>query len=272
MARLLVLASIFATGCTLAVSLDGLAGPPVIAGDGGVDATSAVDGAPTDAGTEAAVAVVGCARFPDAAFCQDFDDPKTALAPASWSDPPLDTTRGSASLVSEGASSAPNAVRLALTTTPTDCEYVQLSRSFADRFSALTTKVSARIDSGGAFLAVIAAPSSRSGPTYRVLLALADTKDGVYAAVQKHLNGNFTDFSSQTLVLTTPPIGRDLALSVELTGAPTPSVKLREGSQVLDLPAPSDLVIEDALVQIGPYCLGRPVAFTFDDLVVFTTR
>lgn len=279
MRRLVFLVS-FAAGCTLAVDLDGLAGDAQgggDGGDGGVEASVASDAATRDAGTEAgadadadtAAPAGACAGFPAASFCQDFDDSTTALTPTTWNSAPLAIAAGNATLVSEGAVSAPNAARVALTTPQNDCNTVQLSRLFPGQSSALTASVSVRPGGAGTFLAVIAAPSSTKGATYRVLLSIPPENNRVNAFVQMHLNGTFTGFAFDVLPLAQPPIGRNLALTVELAGAPNPSIKVHEGKQVVTLPAPSDLLILNAVVAIGPYCELAPVAFTFDDLVVY---
>lgn len=273
--RGLVFGVCFAAGCTLAVDLDGLAGEAP-GGDSGLEGSAAIDAAPPDGGAEAgadadpeaAAPAVGCARFPDASFCQDFDDAKAALASATWNGPPLAIATGSATLTAEGAVSVPNAARIALTMPVTDCNTVQLSRLFPGRSSALTTSVSVRPGGAGTFLAVIAAPSTTTGATYRVLLSIPPENNRVNAFVQMHLNGTFSGFSFDVLPMTLPPVGRNLALTVELVGAPSPSVIVREGKQLVTLPAPSDLLIKDATVALGPYCESAPVAFTFDDVVV----
>lgn len=265
-----------AGGCSLVVGTDGLSGTavdaPTDAGgtlDALVEATTQADAG--DAG-DGAVAK-GCAAYADASFCQDFDDPTTALATSTWTDTDVGAAKGTITLVSAGAVSAPNAARLSLLDGTGGCRFEQLARRISGTFKTYSTRMTVRADTTGTFLAAVAAPSTMPGKSYRVLVSIFKpnaTESILRALVQQHDSGTFSDFFSASLPFDAPPFGRDLDVTVEMTAAPNAKILVREGSRMLPLSAPADLAFIDPRVEIGPYCSGAAQTFTFDDVVMFT--
>jgi hypothetical protein len=266
-----------AAGCSLVIGTDGLAGDATSTGptdaaspdaDASLDAPSS-DGATADASD---AGLRGCALYADASFCQDFDDPTTALSSTTWTLVDTADPAGTISLVEAGAVSLPNAARMELLDASNGCESLRLSRSFLGPLSGLTVRAAVRPEGLGDFLAVVAAPTSLPGPTYRVLVAFEKPGMSVgylSAFIQKHDSTGFTNFPSATLPFTSDPLGRDFVVSVEITAAPNPKVLVREGTRVLTLPAPADLAITDSRIDFGPYCQATSRTFTFDDIAIW---
>ncbi len=270
-----------AAGCSLVVGTDGLSGEapgigPSDAASGdapevSLDGAQATDAPALDGGD---AGLRGCALYPDATFCQDFDDPATALSVAPWSASDVGEPGGAITLVSAGAASPPNAARLALFDAGTGCKYIQLSKNFPGTFSGLTARLSVRPESNSNFLAVVAAPTSLPGASYRILVSfdkLAASKSQLYAFVQKYESGVFSDFSSGTIDYSIDPFGgQTFDVTVEMKAAPNASIIVREGARQLVLAAPPALKItSEARVDIGPYCSDMPATFTFDDVAVW---
>jgi hypothetical protein len=261
------------------VGTDGLAGGATATpgGDGGGVDAALVDGAqPPDASSDGgdAGAVRGCGLYPDATFCEDFDEPSTALSMSTWTDTSVGDPQGTITLVEAGAASPPSAARIALVSAATNCEYMKLSRSFVGALSRFETRFVVRPDTLGNFFVAVAAPSTTPGATYRVILSFEKpgTSTGYMSAfVQKHQGGTFSDFSVDTLPFTTDPLGKSFEVGVELTAAPNPKIIVREGTRALPLTTPADLAITNPRVDLGPYCQGEMTAFTFDDVAIWAT-
>lgn len=266
---------IAATGCSLVVSTDGLTGDTsgtpandAAAADASLDGAQAADGPLADAGLR------GCGLYTDATFCQDFDDPKTALAASTWTVADTADPGGTITLVEAGAVSAPNAARLSLLDTSGGCEYLRLSRAFTGSLSGLSTRFSVRPESEGIILALVAASSELPGATYRLLLGFdkpQGSKGQLYAFVQKHEAGVFSEFSSDSLPFDVDPFGRSFDITVEATVAPNAKVAVREGSRALTLAAPPALALTDARIDYGPYCRDKTTTVTLDDVVIWAT-
>lgn len=266
-----------AAGCSLVVDTSGLSGggsaggsdaatDTIATNDGALDGT-AVDGG--DAGAK------GCGRYADATFCQDFDDAATALTTPTWTASDVGEARGTITLVAEGASSAPNAARIALVSTVGDCNYLLLSKTFPGPVTSLITRVTVRVDVEDAFLVVVAKPTTAAGPSYRVIVGTERLAGGIfklYGFVQKYLAGTFSEFAVQTMPFDTTPFGRNLEITVELTTAPTRSIVIREGARTLTLPAPPDLDLDGPRFDLGPYCRRTQATFTYDDVAAWVVR
>lgn len=270
-----------AAGCSLVIGTEGLAGEapgptPYDAAafpdglDASLDGAQGTDGAAVVDGA----ALRGCGLYADASFCQDFDDPTTALSASTWTSADTAGPAGTITLVEAGAASQPNAARLALLDASNGCESLPLSKQFQGARSALKMRVAVRADGLGTFLAVVAAPSATPGNSYRVLLAFekpGSSTGYLSAFVQKHDASGFINITSNTLPFTSDPVGKDFVVGVEITAAPSASIIVREGGRALTLTAPSDLTIVDARVDLGPYCQAVARTFTFDDLAIWTT-
>lgn len=268
-----------AAGCSLVVGTDGLtgdaSGTPVndaAAADASLDGAQASDGPQAEGGDAGSR---GCGLYPDATFCQDFDDPRTALSASTWTVAETADPGGTITLVEAGAASAPNAARLSLLDTTSGCEYLRLSRELTGSLSGLSTRFSIRPDSGGIFLALVAASSELPGATYRVLVGFdrgPGSKGQLFAFVQKHEAGVFTEFSSSSLSFDADPYGRSFDIAVEVTAAPNAKVVVREGERALTLDAPPALALTDARIDYGPYCRGETTTVTLDDVVIWAAR
>lgn len=268
---------VVAAGCSLVVDTSDLSGGGSAGGsDAATDTIAAndasLDGTALDGGDAGAK---GCALYADAAFCQDFDDASTALTTTTWTDSDVAETRGTITLVAEGASSAPNAARIALVTTVGDCNYLRLSKTFLGSMTSFTTRLTVRPDSDDTFVVVVAKPTNLPGTSYRVIVGAERNGNGTYSLygfVQKYLAGVFSDSGGRSMIFDSTPIGRNLDITVEIATSPARSIVLREGTRALTLPAPIDLELNEPRFDLGPYCRATAAAFTFDDVAAWVVR
>ena len=261
-----------AIGCSLVVDVDGLTGGALDGGggtaDGAVESSpeSGPSGKPGDATDEGSPR--GCARFADASFCQDFDEPTSALSPPTWNAYLPDGSVGDFSLVTDGAVSAPNAARATLTSSTSDCGFNQLTRSFPGSFGTLMTRASIRVESNGIVFAVVAAQAEGAGRSYRVLLTI-ESDGALGIAVQQYDSGNFTDVYSTINPLDEDPFARSVDLSVAITMAPSPSIVVTAGAKTFVIPGPADLSIKNPDIEIGQYCRAIAARYIYDDVAVW---
>lgn len=267
-----------ATGCSIVIGTSGLSGGgnDAASGDAAATGDATSPGADGSQGADAAIGDAGargCALYTDATFCQDFDDPATALSASTWSS--TDTTKpgGTITLVAPGSVSTPNAARIELVDASSGCAYQQLSKEFPGARSSLTARFSVRPESTGFIVAIVAAPSELPGATYRLLLGFekAGTPGVLHAFVQQHQGGTFSDYAFDSLPFGSDPLGRSFEVSVEIKAAPDAKIVVREGGRTSMLNAPPSLAINDARIDLGPYCSDHAAAVSFDDVAVWTT-
>jgi hypothetical protein len=256
------------------VGTEGLSGDTATAsGDGGgLDAS--LDGAqPGDAMTTDANAR-GCALYPDATFCQDFDDPVTALSTTTWTSTDVGEPQGKIELVDAGAVSPPNAARIALVDAGAGCGYVQLSRKFQGTYAKMVARFSVRPETQGNFVAMVGAPSNLPVATYRVVLGIykpSASSGSLAVYVQKYQASTPSDFTSGEIPFDVDPYGRTIDVSIEMTASPNPRMVVTQDGKKLELAVPPTLPITDPRVDFGPYCRGTAAAFAFDDVAMWLT-
>jgi hypothetical protein len=263
-------------GCSLVVGTDGLSGETATAGGdgGGVDASH--DGAqPGDGGATTTDATArGCTVYPDATFCEDFDDPLTALSTTKWTSTDVGQPQGTIALVQAGAVSAPNAARLALVDAGAGCGFLKLARKFVGTYSSLLAHFSVRPETDGNFVAMVGAPANLPVATYRVILGIyrpSGSSGSLLAYVQKYVAGASSDFTSGEIPFDTDPLGRTIDMSIEMTASPNPRMVVTQGGKRLELAVPPTLPLSDPHVDFGPYCRGAASAFAFDDVAIWAT-
>lgn len=268
------IALVGASSCSLVVDTDGLAGVDEreagpLSEDGGPDARG--DGATNesatnqDASADVAADVQGCARYKDAAFCNDFEgvDP---LSSAVWTSADVDASVGTLGLTTSFSVSAPHAASFDVPASSPNCSYVLLYRRFNGVFSTLSTHVSLRVENSG-YAFSLSTSSTLANTSYQILV-LFDVGAAPTIRLQTVISGTPSDTAAIQLQPSTTPIGRWVDLSFEYKpGAHAFLVAVDDASVSLTVPA--DLRIETPSISVGPFCTGNAIRLQADDIAVF---
>ena len=277
--RLLVCLSVAAiAGCSLLTDLSSLSsGGPLTDGgatdDGPTSATTGDGGgeAGADSGGDGSVpGASGCARYPSATFCVDFDG-TNPLTPPTWTESDVQdpTPAGTISLTTAAPISAPNAARFELVTSVTKCRYLRLVKKLPGTFSGVVSRFDMRAEDPGVLfsLSVTVTPNLN----YTILIALGVDKL-VHLFAQQNVNGSITEIGGDNVDLDVAWVGRWINLALEYKSQPTKSVSLTvPGGRTLVVPLPATFVAIDPQVSIGPFCTGDLTRVTFDDFATWVT-
>ena len=139
--------------CSLLVDTEGLAGSSTIA-DAAPDTSSVtLDSSSADAKPEAASADAGCALYPDAAFCNDFEGPDP-LSTNVWTETDVGTSAGTIALTTDTSESPTHAASLSVPASSPGCTYLQLSRLFPGPSSRIAVDLRVLVHQKGGFLSL----------------------------------------------------------------------------------------------------------------------
>lgn len=263
--RLRVPLFLFATlaGCTVTTDLAGLVGPPLAEGDAAPPVTDAApEAGPT---TDASADVTGCARYPGAAFCVDFEQP-SSLSAGLWTESDEKSTNGTLGLTQTNVVSPRNAALFDLTKVGA-CSYLQNTKGMPGTFSAVTTRLDLRIETEGIFNTVSFSVSPKL--SFTLILAFGSNRS-VRLFLQKNDEGTLTESAGKDDTLDVDPLGRWLPVSMNAsssTGTATATI----ATKTIVLPLPGDFVLKDPFSTVGPYCSSKPQRATIDDVVITTT-
>jgi hypothetical protein len=255
--------------CSLFTDLGGFTG-----GDG-PDAAGPADGAapPGQGASDAAGADVpdapaatGCARFPGATYCNDFDrgDP---LGPLAWTAVDRDVPFGSIDVVSDDRVSAPSAARVVVSSSD-GCAFLTATRRTSGTFARVTARFAARPTTRGVFASFEAWVNDTT--FYDVLLA-SDGPTMLMAWVQEHRGGVQRDLDRTMLPLPVSMFARWNELAFEVETAPSRSIVIRADNQTATLPMPEDFALNEPRLVLGSWCSPIPTEMRFDDVAIFAT-
>ena len=276
--RLLVSLSVAAiAGCSLLTDLSGLSTGGALA-DGGASGDalpSPSDGGRGEAGGNSGgdggvPGASGCARYPSATFCVDFDG-TNPLAPPTWteSDALDPTPAGTISLTAAAPLSAPNAARFELLASGDKCRYLRLVKKLPGTFGGIVSRFDLRAQDPG----VLFATNVTVNPNLNFTLLIALGIDRlVHLFAQQNLNGTMTEIGGDNVDVDVPWAGRWIDLTLEYKSQPTKSVSVTvDGARPLVVALPASFVATDPEVMIGPFCAGDLTRATFDDFATWVT-
>ncbi len=229
-------------------------------GEAGPDATG--DGGVPEAS--------GCARYPGATFCADFDG-TNVFAPPTWTEnDALDPTpAGTISLTTTAPISAPNAARFELGKSVSTCRYLRLVKNLPGTFGGIVSRFDLRAEDPGVLFAMDVTVSPNL--SFTILIALGVDKL-INLFVQQHLNGNLTEVGGANVDLNVPWADRWIDLRLEYRSQPTKSVSLMvPGARTLVVALPATFVATDPRLMIGPFCTDMVMRATFDDVATWAT-
>lgn len=258
-------------GCTLTTDLSGLAGPPLAGGDAAppvivTDADADVD-ADAGANPEAPAPPTGCARYPGAAFCVDFEKP-SPLSTGTWTTSDENATNGTLGLTQTNVVSPTSAAFFDLTKVD-GCSYLQLTKRLPGTFSTVTTRLDLRIEGEGIFNTVNFSVTPRL--SFSLIIAFG-TNRAVRFFAQRNADGVFTELAGRTDGLDVDPFGRWLPVAITATASPAPAKATATiGTTTIVLPLPVDFVLKDPSSTIGPYCSNKLQRGTVDDVAITTS-
>ncbi len=263
-------------GCSLLTDLAGLSsgGPPndgratdAPRSEGGVTLEASTGG---EGGADGGVLAdaSGCARYPGATFCVDFDHPNDLATPPWTLNDALELPApGTIALTSTGPISAPSAARFDLADLAPDCQYLRLGKQVDGTFTKLTAHVAMRSENDGVYFTMHS--DAAANLSFSILVAMG-ISTSVRLFVQQRLNGTLTEIGNDDALFASSWVGQWLDLTLEYTDSPTKSVSLTvPGLRKLTVGLPSTFVALNPDVGIGPYCYAKAAAATFDDFAIF---
>ena len=241
-----------ALGCQLALSR-----PDDAAVTGATDA-----GTPTDAlGPTDDAGARGCARYPDAAFCVDFESAES-LGPRTWTTTWV-TDAAAIDLLDGGFESA-HAAAFSIAG-DASCANATLDRNIVKPFSRIVAKANLRLETPASSL--IFHFTGADGTQVNVVSSL-DSERRTFLVVQsiRSDGGSTTESSGADLVLT--PLGTWVEAELSLDMRTTPATARFTLADVATEPVPlSDgFAAEKPVFTLGAWCVGRTVRFAVDDV------
>lgn len=224
--------------------------------------SGAHDGAAGDADGSPA----GCAARLDATFCNDFESPNS-LTTSVWSS--VDSASGTIALTSSTSISPSHAATLVVQAGGSNCLYVRLTRRFPGSFKRISTDLFV-LSRSSAFIFSFSAGSSLASTSYQALLTF-ETGAGATMLLQKIASGTVSEVGRSRAALSASAQGRWARVSaeyVEVAGTLAFSV---DGVSGPSLSVPSDFVLEDPAIDLGPFCAQTGSEVLFDDVTVLAT-
>ena len=257
-------------GCSLFTDFGGLSGGPSVDA-GTTDGSRAVagDGAALDAADGGTTAdASGCARFPDASFCVDFDRP-AALTTGTWSEiEPTTPADRTIDLTTLAPVSPPNAAAIQLRNASAgDCKYLRLIRRFSGALTRTSVRFAVRAETSG--VVVSTTFGVRAGLSFDVLVSFDEDRQ-VHLFVQRNTNNNITEEGASNVFLASRLIGRWVEMTVDYTITPNAATVTVEG-QVATVPLRPDLIGRDPEASFGAFCAATPTQFAYDDVAITVT-
>jgi hypothetical protein len=237
---------------------DGGSGADVsAAGEGSVEA----DAAMVDGGTGQ-----GCARFADASFCVDFEQPDP-LSPMVWTAPRTSIDAGAIEITTERSVSPPHAASFVMRDGGPACDFLVLERSFTGDFQALRARASASVEVGGWFFVVQSHPSPFV--SYVFLVSMGEQSADMIVQ-QNGPDGGPTTLDIASIPFDTTPLGvfQDVVVEVD---ARTHSARLTVGTKSKSATLPAAFTAKDLRVTLGPFCHDRAQHVLVDDVAVWVT-
>ena len=266
-------------GCSLLVDTSNLAGTASnVLADAALDAAmeirtdaggAADAGAEADAHVDADATPTGCARYPDAAVCDDFDEPGSLSTPV-WTNADVDSSIGTLTLTTDASISPPSAASFFVRPNMPLCSYQTLFRRFLGTYR--TFSMQASVYMGNPFNSVLLTGHSKTfaGLTYSFIVQILST--AVTVRIQSFGGANpSTDGVLFDVFPDSSPIGRWVPLTITYI-ASTNTLGLTAGNAHEEKVLPADFVARDPTVSFGPYCTdGNAASMLLDDVVVHAT-
>lgn len=258
-------------GCwslTTTIDLTGGAGSTAaVDGGNGSDAALA-DGSSAEGGDGGTVdaAVVGCARFPGAFFCNDFER-ADAIGDTVWSH--RNQPAGSSiDLITSDFVSPTHAAKISMSSG--SCTFVLLEQQVPGAATRVSLRTSLRI--GSASLGPLSFNINKGdGSSYPIILDVRD--NGELAVMVQHVvSSNVTNFPEGSASFGGSPFGAWQDAELTLETMPKRVARARVGTTIAETDLPSEIPMTDVTTSVGIYCSNGAHTVLVDDVVVNVDR
>ena len=231
------------------------------------------DSRPSDSGPfldrTAPEPLVGCARYPTASFCEDFES-ASSLTIARWTRVPTSNPPNTnVALTSLNVTSPSNAVVFETVQTQAPCTPFELVKAVPGTPNRLSLRADLRAQYVGSYLSVRV---GKPGAERTISVTVSEKGLGVVVVRLKPSDAGISvEISTESITLNAGPLGRFVSVSLDLERFPQELSLDAEGFKKTIELGP-DFAIEDAQVAIGAGCAEARQRATFDDVAVITTQ
>jgi len=248
--------------------------------DAATDASS--EAATADAGDSGALdagdgsSPRGCARYVDAAFCEDFED--GGLGTDVWTTVDVDPAEpGVVTLSSTNDSpiSPPHAASIVLGSSHGDCFYAHLQRRITGKFKHFRVRTAVKeTPSDFGFLSVgSSSTDGKANFTHIVFVGTGDLDIKVQSQRAVLADGGIDDIGidGRSLALIFSGKWHDVVLELSDDGEGKNLKLTLDTSIVVTYPLPADFELVDPSFDIGPFCTpaGASGTYEFDDVAAW---
>ena len=234
--------------------------------------------APADAGAEASVEAgdagrpiadgggsPGCARFSDASFCVDFEQPDP-LAATVWTAPRTTTDGGTIAVTTARSVSPSHAASFVMLDGGPACNFLVLERNFTGDFQNVRARASTSVETSGWFFVVSSHPSNVI--SYVLLVSIGE--QSIDLIVQENSDGGPYTKGQASLPFDTTPLGIFQDVMVEIDTA-SHIARLTVGARSADATLPPEYTTKDPRLTLGPFCHNTGQRVLVDDVAVWVT-
>jgi hypothetical protein len=228
---------------------------PVDADAGAIGAEASVEagdagGSISDSGAP------GCARFSDASFCVDFEQPD-ALSGMVWTAPRTSTER---------SVSPTHAASFVMVNDGSSCNFLLLERNFSGDHQSFRARVSASLEVAGWFFVVSSHPVG--DVAYAFLVSMGER--AINMLVQENSDGGPYTKGLASVPFDTTPLGTFQDVMVEID-VPTHRAKLTVGTRTAEAMLPTGYTTVDPRLTLGPFCHNGGQRVFIDDVAAWVT-
>ncbi len=238
---------------------------PVDAGAGADVATGGTE-ASAEAGPIGDGGAAGCARFADATFCVDFEQPDP-LSGMVWSAPRTTIDAGTIDVTTERSVSPSHAASFVMRDGGPACDSLVLERRFAGDYQKFRARASASLETGGFFFIVSSHPNASIG--YVLLVSMGELSVDMLVQQNGPDGGPYT-IDHATVPFDTTPFGifQDVEVEVDVG---TQRARLTVGSKSKETSLPPGYITRDPRLTLGPFCHNTGQRLFIDDVAAWVT-
>jgi hypothetical protein len=260
-----VFALLLAGGAAWVACADFSSNDPPVDADAGAIGTEASVEAGDAGGSISDSGALGCARFSDASFCVDFEQPD-ALSGMVWTAPRTSTEAGTVTVTTERSVSPTHAASFVMVNDGSSCNFLVLERNFSGDHQSFRARVSASIEVAGWFFVVSSHPIG--DVAYAFLVSIGE--QAITLLVQENSDGGPYTKGQASVPFDTTPLGTFQEIMVEID-VPTHRAKLTVGTRTAEAMLPIEYTTVDPRLTLGPFCHNGGQRVLIDDVAAWVT-
>ena len=216
-------------------------------------------GGSSDGGTS------GCARFADASFCVDFEQPDP-LAATVWTAPQTSIDAGTIALTTARSVSPTHAVSFLMRDGGPPCDSLVLERSFSGAYRNVRARASASVEASGYFFVLSSHPDNNI--SYVLLVVMREAS--IDLDVEENSDGGPYTKGRASIPFDTTPFGTFQDVMVEIdTASHTARLTVGARSEVATLPP--EYTTKNPRLTLGPFCHNTDQRVLIDDVAAWVT-